>query len=91
MHDDFICTSASVSELRAHLAEFLRMLEFKRLRLVLERYGAPIGALVTVNDLEVLRRRAEDRILDELVSSVEQESPHARQDVFESHWLTDEV
>ena len=67
--DDFICDSASVSEFRIHLAEFLRLVEFNRVRVVLLRYGAPVGALVTFNDLEVLRSRAEDRILAELVST----------------------
>jgi PHD/YefM family antitoxin component YafN of YafNO toxin-antitoxin module len=90
MSDDFRHAGASVSEFRAHLAEYLRLLESRRVRFVLERHGAPVGALVTVSDFEILRRRSEDRILGELLSDSPQIRPRTYSEFLEARGLQEE-
>lgn len=90
MNDDFRCSSASVTEFRAHLAEYLRLLGSRRVRFILERHGAPVGALVTFNDFEMLRGRAEDRILAEVIagSSETRRTPYS--ELLEAEWLPED-
>lgn len=90
MTDEFRYAAASVTEFRAHLAEYLRLLELRRARLVLRRHGAPAGALVTFSDFEALRRRAEGALLDELILGSPQQRPQTYLDFLHIHGLNEE-
>ncbi|HJW75184.1 MAG TPA: type II toxin-antitoxin system Phd/YefM family antitoxin [Thermoleophilia bacterium] len=90
MSDDFRCSSASVSELRAHLAEYLKLLELRRVRFVVERHGAPVATLVTVGDFETPWRRSEDLILAELLSESSDSRPRTYSEFLEARGLLDE-
>jgi hypothetical protein len=59
-------------------------------RLVVGRFVAPVGALVTFNDFEILRRRAGERLLEELRAASMQNPPKTYVEFLEARGLLGE-
>ena len=62
-----------VTRLRSVLSEVVNRVQYKRERIVLERQGKPVAALVSMEDLELLEE-LEDRLDDLEADRVESES-----------------
>ena len=66
-------TTTTADELRDHLTDLLAMAQFAGERIVVTRHGEPIAAIISIDDLEVLRA-IEDRIDQEAAAEALKEA-----------------
>ncbi len=79
-----VTETSNVSETRKHLSETLDRVHRREARVVVEKSGIPVGAIVSMDDLEHLRRDDQKRVrLFEAMANIARHFEDVPEDVLE--------